>query len=156
MPAIIRNTPFCLVPKVLFQEELLHEYWDLLHAPPRSESLGKDDLENLFLLYPKPKNEDTVHEITLMAENLRENFSHQANIIFLNVYEEGFYLLVVKDQTLAFAEYFHYTVKEDILYHLANTAQQYFETISHVTFVYQKLPPSVLRLLNHYYEMIPL
>jgi hypothetical protein len=63
---------------------------------------------------------------------------------------------VIKDHTLAFAGYFNYTVKEDVLYHLTNISQQYFENILHLDFVYQQLSPSVLRLLNNYYEMKPL
>jgi len=156
MPTTIHNAPFCLIPKELFKEEQMSEYWNLLYPPPSPENYGIDELENSFLIYPKSNDEDTVHEIGLIYKILREKFSDQANIIFINLWEEKIYLLVIKEHALAFAGYINYTVKEDVLYHLANISQQYFEDILLVNFMYQQLSPSVLRLLNNYYEMKPL
>ena len=156
MPTTIHNTPFCLIPKELFKKEQLSAYWNVLYPPPHPENFGVDELENCFLIYPKTKEDETVHEINLIYKELREKFPNQENIIFSNLFDEKIYLLVIKDDTLVFAGYFNHTVKEDVLYHIANLSQQYFENILPVSFVYQQLSPSVLRLLNNYYEMKPL
>jgi hypothetical protein len=153
MPETLHNTPFCLIPKELFKKEQIHEYWDLLYPAPQPENFSIDELENFFFIYFKSKDEETVHETYLIYNNLREKLPNQENIIFVNLLDEKIYLLVIKDHTLAFAGYFNYTVKEDVLYHLTNISQQYFENILQVDFRYQQLSSSVLRLLNNYYEM---
>ena len=153
MPETLHNTPFCLIPKELFKKEQIHEYWNVLFPEPLPENFGIDELENSFLIYPKPKDEEAVHEINFIYKNLREKFPNQENIIFINLLDEKIYLLVIKEHTMAFAGYFNYTVKEDVLYHLTHISQQYFEDILHVDFRYQQLSSGVLRLLNNYYEM---
>ncbi len=154
MPTVISNTPTCLIPKELFKEEKIREYWSILYAlPPSHESIGKDELEDFFLLYSKPKFTDTIHEITLMYKDLQEKFPNEMQTICINVYDNGFNLLALKDRKIVYAGYYHYAVKEDVLYHLTNVSQQFFENISPVTFFYQQLPPEILRLLNNYFKM---
>jgi len=153
MPTIIRNTPTCLIPKELFKEEKIRDYWSVVDAATHHESIGKDDLENSFLLYPKPKDADTVHEITLIYKDLQEKFPDQVHAICINVYVDGFCLLALKDRQITYIGHSQYTVKEDVLYHLANVFQQFFENIAKVNFFYQQLPSDILRLLNNYYEM---
>jgi len=154
MPQIISNTPFCLIPEELFKEEQINEYWSVLCANPCLDYFGKDIFDDSVLIYPKTNVDESVHEITLMYNNLREKLPSSQNIIFLYVFETGFYLLTVKEKTIAFAGYFKFSVIEDILFHLANISHQYFEDISQVVFAYQQLPPPVLRLLNNYFEMV--
>ena len=156
MPETLHNTPFCLIPKELFKKEQISEYWNLLYPEPHPQNFAVDELENCFLIYPKTKDEEVVHEINLSYKKLREKYPNQANIILSNLLDEKIYLLVIKDYTLVFTGYFKHTVKEDVLYHLAHTSQQYFENSLPVDFVYQQLSPSILRLLNNYYEMKPL
>ena len=156
MRTLLHNTPFCLIPKELFKKEQIHEYWNVMYPPPQPENFGVDELENFFLIYPKANDEETVHETYLIYKNLREELPNQGNIIFLNLLDEKIYLLVIKDHTFAFAGYFNYTVKEDVLFHLANISQQYFENILQVDFVYQQLSSNVLRLLRNYFELKPL
>ena len=153
MPTVIRNTPACLIPKELCKEENIQEYWSVLYATLQYESIEKDELKNCFLLYPKPKDTDTIHEITFMYNNLQEKFPHQACAICINVYEDGFNLLAVKDGNIAYTGYFHFSVKEDVLYHLINISQQFFESIASITFFYQQLSSALLRFLNNYFEM---
>jgi len=154
MSTVIRNTPSCLIPKELFKEEKIREYWSVLYTmPSHHENIGKDDLGNSFLLYLKPISVDAVHEITLMYKDLHENLSNKTHAICINAYDDGFCLLALKDLQIAYAGHFHYSVKEDVLYHLTNIFQQFFENISQVIFFYQQLPPDILRLLNNYYEM---
>jgi hypothetical protein len=152
MPTVIRNTPACLIPKELYKEEKIQEYWNVLFVTPHHETVVKDDLGEFFLLYQN-KELDTVHEISLMYQYLQEKFPEHNHAICINVYDEGFNLLVVKNCKIAYTSYFHFSVNEDILYHLANVSQQFFENISQITFFYQQLTPPVLRLLNNYYEM---
>jgi hypothetical protein len=151
MPTVVRNTPACLIPKELCKEEKIQEYWNVLAVTLLHEPVVKDDLGDFFLLY-QSKESDTVHEISLMYQYLQEKFPEHNHAGCINVYDEGFNLLAVKDGKIIYAGYFHFSVNEDILYHLANISQQFFENIQ-VTFFYQQLTPPVLRLLNNYYDM---
>jgi len=153
MPEIIRNSPSLLIPKELFEEEKIHDYWRVLHPEPPNEIIGKDDLENFFLLYSKPKEVDSMHEISVMYQELKEKYPNREHAVCINVYEDDFNVLVVKNREITYTGYFHYVVKEDVLYYLAHISQQFFENLSHVFFGYQQLSPTVLRLLNNYYEM---
>ena len=154
MPVIICNAPSCLIPKELFKEEKIQEYWSVLYnIPLRREDIGKDELENFFLLYPNPKDVDAIHEITFMYNALREKFPEQIHAICINVHENGFNLLALKEQHIVYIGYFQYTANEDVLYHITNIFQHFFENIPQITLFYQKLPFAVLRLLNNYYDL---
>jgi len=156
MPTTLYNTPFCLIPNELFVQEQILEYWKVMYPPPHPKNFGIDKLENFFIIYPNSKDEETVHEVTHIYNNLCDKFPNKVNIIYINLRDEKIFLLVIKDQTLAFTGYFNYSVKEDVLYHLTNIFQKYFENSLLVDFVYQQLSSSVLRLLNNYYKMKPL
>jgi len=153
MPTLIQNTPALLIPKELFNEEKIREYWNVLHPVSHLENLGKDDLENFFLLYPKPNDEDSIHEISILNKEFREKFPNNEHAVCMNVYEDGFNLLVIKNREIVYTGYFRLSVKEDVLYHLANASQHFFEDISAVVFAYQQLPAAVLRLLDNYFDM---
>ena len=154
MPTIICDAPSCLIPKELFKEEKIQEYWSVVYnIPIHHEDIGKDDLENFLLLYPSPKDIDSIHEISFMYNNLQEKFPNQSRAICISVHEGVFNLLALKEQCIVYTGYFHFSANEDILYHLANIIQQFFENVSQITFFYQQLAPMVLRLLNNYYEM---
>jgi hypothetical protein len=155
MSAIIRNTPSCLIPKDLFQEEKINEYWSVLNESSNLDSFGKDDLEQFFLVYPKSKQIDSIHEISLMYSSFREKFPNEMHAVCINVNEDGFNLLALREQRIAYTGYFQYAAPEDILYHISNLAQQIFSDISLVGFYYQQISPHILRLLNNYYNMIP-
>jgi hypothetical protein len=150
MPAIIRNTPACLIPKELFKEEKTQEYWNVLY--PHQENMQKEDLDNYFLIYPKPKEADSTHDISSMYKEIRKKYPNQENSICINVFDEMFNIIALKENSIIYAGNFCFSEKEDILYHLTNISQQFFENIS-VTFFYQQLSTPVLRLLNKYYEM---
>jgi len=153
MPTLVQNTPFLLIPKELFKEEKIREYWNLLHPKSQSENLGKDDLINFFLLYPKPNDENSIHEISVLYKEFMEKFPKNEHAVCANVYEDGFCILVIKNREIAHASYFNYSVKEDVLYHIANISQHFFEDVAQIIFAYQQFPPTVLRLLDNYYEM---
>jgi hypothetical protein len=153
MPTIIRDTPACLIPKELFKEEKIQEYWSVLYASPQTENIGKDDLGSYFLIYPKPKEEEVTHEIRYMYYQWQEKFPHHPYSIFINIYDDRFNILALKDEDIVYSGNFSYSVKEDILYHVTNISQQFFEDIYQVTIFYQQLSPDILRLLNQYYEI---
>jgi hypothetical protein len=153
MPKIILNTPSLLIPKELFMEEKNREYWNALLPVSPFENIGKDDLENFFLLYPKVNDEDSIHEISVLYKKFRKKFSNIEQAICINVYEDGFNLLVLKSHKIEYTGYFCFSVKEDVLYHLANISQHFFEDIYKIVFAYQQLPSEILRLINNYYEM---
>jgi len=153
MPAVIHNTPSGLIPKELFEEEKIQEYGRILFGNTQDEQIGKDDLNTFFLLYPIHKEKDTIHEITVMYHNLQKKFPNQAQAICINVYENGFNLLVLKDQNIAYSGYYQITVKEDIVYHLANITQRFFANVSQTAFFYQHISPTVLQFLDKYFEI---
>ena len=153
MPIVIRNTPSGLIPQELFKEEKIQEFWNVLCPNSRNECIAADDLGHSFLLYPKPQNVETIHEISLMYKNIREQYPDEADAISIEVYDNDFNLLVLKDMNITFTGYFHFSVNEDIVYHLANVAQHFFEDVSQITFYYKQLSPKILQLLNEYFEM---
>jgi len=134
MPTLIQNTPVLLIPKELFRKEKIQEYWSVLHPSSQFINIGKDDLENFFLLYPKPNDEDSVHEISALYKDFLEKFPTQEHAICINVYDDGFNLLVIKTRDIAYAGYFRLSANDDVLYHLANTSQLFFEDIFQVIF----------------------
>jgi len=150
---VVRNTPSLLIPKELFVEEKIQEYWSVLHSGSSLKNIGKDDLQNFYLLYIKPNESEAIHEITVLYKEFLEKFPNDAHAICINVYKEGFNLCVLKNRNIEYTGYFRYAVKEDILYQLANISQHFFEDILQIIFVYQQLSPTILRLLSNYYEM---
>lgn len=153
MMTVIGNTPSGLIPKELFKEENIQEYWNVLYATLNQKSIGVDEFDDFFLIYPKPKDIETTHEISLMYKNMREKFSKQADAICFNVYEKSLSLLVLKEMKIAFTGYFTFSVEEDMVYHLANVAQHFFEDISQITFYYKHLSSKVLHFLKKYFQM---
>jgi len=153
MPEIICNTPAVLIPQELFNEKLIQEYWNVLYPDKHREKIETENLGDFFLLYPKNKESDSVHEISLMYKNIREKYPNQTNAICLEVYENHISLLVLKECHIVYTGYLHFSVKEDIVYHLANVAQHFFEDISPGIFYYRQLAPKLLRLLKDYFEM---
>jgi len=153
MPALIQNTPSFLIPKELFKEEKMKEYGYIMFPKNQWEFFGKDDLNTFFLLYPKPKEEDTIHEITVLYNNFQEQYAAQTQAICFNVYEDGLNLLVLKDKNIVYTGFFNIQAKEDAVYHLANVTQQFFDDISQITFYYQNISDKVFQFLDKYFEM---
>ena len=153
MTTQICNSPSCLIPKEFFDEEKIQEYWKVLYPKQSHESIGIDDLERFFLLYTKPQNVESVHDIHLMYNSLTDKCSDLEDAICINVYEEGFNVLVLKNRNIEFVGYFHFSVKEDILYHLVNISQHFFEDFYQVDLFYKQLSPSLMHLLNNYFIM---
>jgi len=153
MPTVIRNTPSELIPQELFNTEKTQEYWNVLYPDLNNETIGIDKFGAFFLLYPKPKEEKTIHEITLLYQHIKEKFPNQANALGVKVYENNFNVLVMKDQNIVYVGYFNFAVNEDIVYHTANVAQHFFEDNTQITCFYKQLSSQMLKLLNVYFEM---
>ena len=156
MPTTICNTPAGLIPQELFKEEKIQEYWNVLYPNLYQEFMGIDKLGEFVLLYPKPKDEETTHEITRMYQTMIEKFPQQTNTIGLYIYENSFSMLAVKDRNVVFVGFFYFSADEDIVYHLAHVSHHFFENISQIKFYYQQLSPKMLHLLNNYFEMTQL
>jgi len=152
-PVIICDTPSIIIPKELFREEKIHEYWNSLCSSSKQEEFGKDELENYIILYPRQKKEDSIHETTNLFHIIREKFPEQTEAVCINVYEDTFCLLVIKNREITYSGYFQYTVKEDVLYHVANISQHFFENNHRINYYYQHLSPAILRLLNTCFEI---
>ena len=153
MLATVHNMPSLLIPKELFREEKIGEYWGILQPVSQIENIGKDELGDFFLLYPKPNKEDSNHEIFVLFNQFLRKFPKNEHAICINVHEDGFSLLVIKERNVLYTGYFRYIVKEDVLYHLANISQHFFEDINQIVFAYQQIPTAIIRLLENYYEM---
>jgi len=153
MPTVIHNTPIGLVPKELFNEEKIQEYWNILYPNPQQENIGADEMEEFYLLYPKSKDTETVHYINLMYKSMKDNFPTQTDAICFDLSADIINLLVLKDKNIVYIGRFFFSVNEDIVYHLAHVAQHFFEDISRVKFFYPQLPSKILRFLEKYFEM---
>jgi hypothetical protein len=153
MNTTVSYTPFSLIPKQLFKEEKIIEYFNFLVHKPANENVGKEELENYYLIYPKQKEEDSIHVISLMFNNILEKNPEPSHLICINAHEDFLHLLCIKEHKIEFAGFFHFSVKEDVVYHVANVYQQYYENIFPVDFYYLQLTPDVLRLLDNYFEM---
>jgi hypothetical protein len=153
MLTVIQNTPSALIPKELFIDEKIQEYGRIMFGNLHETKIGKDDLDTCFLIYPKHIDENTIHEISDMYNAIRENFPNHHQVIGVNIYDDGFNILALKDLKIVFTGYFHFTVFEDIVYHISNIAQQFFEDIFEITFFYQYIPHKILQFLKKYLEM---
>jgi hypothetical protein len=153
MPAVIQNTPSGLIPKELFIDEKIQEYGNVLFGITQEGKIGKDDLKTCFLIYPKHNEENTIHEMSVMYHNIRDNYFKKNQVIGVNIYDEGFNVLVLRDMKIALTGYFHLTAFEDIVYHISNISQQFFEDIFEIEFFYQYIPPKILQFLSKYFEM---
>jgi len=153
MPEIIHNTPSILIPKELFREEKILDYWSVFYPADQNKTIGKDELKDFFLIYPKTNNEDSIHEISVLYSDFLEKYPNCEDAVCVNVYDNSFCILVVKNREVEYSGFFQFTVKEDVLYHLTHVSQKYFENISTVFFGYQQLSQDILRLLDSFYEM---
>jgi hypothetical protein len=156
MTNVIRNTPPCLIPKELCKENQIKNYWSVLNNDTHSEYFGTDDWDSFFLIYPKPSEEETSHELSLMLGQFREKYPNLTHAMGLNVNDEGVNILTFKNKEIVYASFFPYNAKEDILYHITNITQQFFDDFFPVDLYYQQIPPQILRLLKDYYELKPL
>jgi hypothetical protein len=147
------NTPFCLIPKEVYIEEKILEYSRFMLSNSLNYNIGKEELDNYFLIYPKQKEENSIHIISLMYKYIKESISEQPHIICANEQDGLLHLLCIKDHMIEFAGFFDISVKEDVVYHVANISHQFYENTSQVGFYYQQLTPDVLRLLVNYFEM---
>ena len=153
MNTTVYNTPFCLIPKELFNEEKKRDYLGLFLQKPVPELMGKEEMDSYFLIYPTPTEEESIHNISLMYKNIKEITPELSDVICVNVYEDKLFLLVLKAGKIEYAGFQHFTVKEDVVYHIANVTQQFFENNSQPDYYYLQLIPEQLRLLCNYFEM---
>lgn len=155
MIAVIKNTPSCLIPKELFKEELIKNYGSILHKSSHYEYFGKDDWGNFYLIYPKPNEEDSLHEMSMMYGQFREKYPNIEHAVGMDIDDNAIRILVFKNQEIAYSGSFSYDLNEDVLYHITNITQQFFDTNTPVDFYYQQISPQILRLLSNYYELKP-
>jgi hypothetical protein len=153
MPVIIRNTPAGLIPKELFSKEKTQEFWNILFPNHYQEIIGVDKLEEFFLLYPKSKDVETQHHISILYQNINEKFPHQKQAMGFDGSENSFNVLLLKDMNIVFAGFFTFSVYEDIVYYLANVSQHFFDNISQITIYYQQINSKIWSLLNQYFEL---
>tara|TARA_B100000795_G_C22800727_1_gene441766 strand:- start:109 stop:963 length:855 start_codon:yes stop_codon:yes gene_type:complete len=134
----IANTLFALIPKVLFDENLIKSYVELncktnenhdyrfniipdsgmviCYAIPR-------DLNNwLIKVFPKAK---IIHELAISIEACVRDFkSFSENRLILNIHKNYFDFIYLKEGKVEFVNSFHFTEKEDFLYYLLYTCEQ--------------------------------
>jgi len=153
MLTVVRKAPFCLIPKELFIEEKIQAHWHVLYPDFHCGNIVKDELDSFYLLYPNSKNIEHIHEKTFLYNNLRKDFPQQSDAIGVNIYEEIFFLLILKERQIVHSAYYHFSVKEDILYHIANLFQHFFEDKTQIPIFYNQISYKILRFLKEYFEM---
>ena len=153
MATVISSSPFCLIPKELYDEKNIHDYWNALYPDNVNENIGTDDIESSYLLYPKPNNVDARYELSVSYNRIKRKLQNHANIVYICTFENELKLLVIKDNNLVYIGCLHFDTKEDVLYHLANVSQHYYENNLQVIFLYQQLTASILRLLKKYFDI---
>ncbi|MDR0206541.1 MAG: DUF3822 family protein [Bacteroidales bacterium] len=153
MNTTVYTTPFCLIPKIFFNEEKKRDYLDIFFEKPISQFMGKEEMDSYFLIYSTQTAEESTHIISLMYKNIKEITQELSDVICVNVYEDELFLLVLKKGKVEYAGFNYITVKEDVVYHIANVAQQFFENNSQPEYYYLQLIPEQLRLLCNYFTM---
>ena len=153
MPIIVPNSHFCLIPKELFKEEKKQLYWNTLYPDIHCDNIAKDDFGDFYLLYANSKNAESIHGITFMYNSLQKNFSQQADAICLSICDNRFLILALKDYQLVHSGYFYFSVQEDILYHIVNLSQHFFEDFYQTPIYYNQISQKNLSFLKEYFEM---
>ncbi|MCL2313421.1 MAG: DUF3822 family protein [Firmicutes bacterium] len=150
----VSHAQLCVIPKELFQKEKVVDYWSaLFDAPILRENLGIDDLDNCVLLYPNSHGTVFRHIVSFMYHEMKEKFPNYPHAICMNLHENALNFLAVNDHHIVYAGHFECSTNEDILYHLSNISQHFFQNISKINYFYKQLPHPVLRLLRSYYDM---
>jgi hypothetical protein len=153
MNTTVYNTPFCLIPKELFNEEKKWDYFEMFFQKSAPEFMGKDEMDSYYLFFPKQTEEESIHIVSFMYKSVKEKTPELSDVICAYVWEDKLFLIALKECKIEYAGFHYFTVKEDVVYHIANVTQQFFDTNFKPEYYYLQLIPEQLRLLCTFFEM---
>lgn len=121
---------YVLVPAALYQEKNKEKYLDFLGIKEENSVVCVDYIEladayNVYCM-PKPVDKDFRHPTSVLLESLiKDNLERTDDArIYLNVKNQCFEMIVLKEAKLLFYNYFRFKTKEDFLYFLLFSVEQ--------------------------------
>lgn len=121
---------YVLVPAALYQEKNKEKYLDFLGIKEENSVVCVDYIEladayNVYCM-PKPVDKDFRHPTSVLLEFLiKDNLERTDDArIYLNVKNQCFEMIVLKEAKLLFYNYFRFKTKEDFLYFLLFSVEQ--------------------------------
>lgn len=121
---------YVLVPAALYQEKNKEKYLDFLGIKEENSVVCVDYIEpadayNVYCM-PKPVDKDFRHPTSVLLESLiKDNLKRTDDArIYLNVKNQCFEMIVLKEAKLLFYNYFRFKTKEDFLYFLLFSVEQ--------------------------------
>ncbi|MDA0758151.1 MAG: DUF3822 family protein [Bacteroidetes bacterium] len=135
---IISNKLSCLVPKELFDEELSLDYLKFSSKLIKNDFASNDfieelDIHNVYLPFVNVNNylierfgsfEYYHYSTMLLKKTLKKTISNSKTMLFANIDQESFQLIIFKNKKLLYYNNFEYQTKEDILYFLLFAIEQ--------------------------------
>lgn len=121
---------YVLVPAALYQEKNKEKYLDFLGIKEENSVVCVDyiELADAYNVYctPKPVDKDFRHPTSVLLESLiKDNLERTDDArIYLNVKNQCFEMIVLKEAKLLFYNYFRFKTKEDFLYFLLFSVEQ--------------------------------
>ncbi|MGY6647334.1 DUF3822 family protein [Wenyingzhuangia sp. IMCC45574] len=125
------------VPKIHFDEDLVHEYLKNTVKTFRNDFVSYDEIpkveaNNVYIPYVNINNyifdsfgEFTyLHSSTVFLENILKAFTVDVKTMFVNVYANNFQLFVLENNKLVLHNHFSYATKEDFAYYILFVAEQ--------------------------------
>ncbi len=121
---------YVLVPAALYQEKNKEKYLDFLGIKEENSVVCVDYIEladayNVYCM-PKPVDKDFRRPTSVLLESLiKDNLERTDDArIYLNVKNQCFEMIVLKEAKLLFYNYFRFKTKEDFLYFLLFSVEQ--------------------------------
>lgn len=135
---IYQNELSNLVPKTLFDEEQSAEYLKFNSKILKSDFISHDEIAvnesvNVYVPYMNINNFifetfgvfEYKHASTILIDAfLQKNIESEEETIYLNVNQQHFELLAIKNNKLLLYNSFEYATKEDVIYYLLFTMEQ--------------------------------
>lgn len=134
---IYQNELSNLVPKALFEEQQSADYLKFNSKILKTDFISYDEIAinesvNVYVPYVNINNFifdsfgtfEYKHASTILIDTILQNETFDDASIFLNINQQNFELIAIKDKKLQLYNSFEYTTKEDVIYFLLFTTEQ--------------------------------
>ena len=131
------NNLSTLVPKEYFQEEKLADYLDFNIKTLKTDFITFDEIKsinanNVYIPYVNINNYifqhfgefDFKHQKTVLIEKLIQINSDDEKVMYVNVENNSFEIIVFENKSFIFSNNFNFDTKEDFIYYILFTAEQ--------------------------------
>ena len=131
------NNLSTLVPKEYFQEEKLANYLDFNIKTLKTDFITFDEIKsinanNVYIPYVNINNYifqhfgefDFKHQKTVLIEKLIQINSDDEKVMYVNVENNSFEIIVFENKSFIFSNNFNFDTKEDFIYYILFTAEQ--------------------------------